>query len=257
MAHSTRGNYKLFIMLLSLLALGGCATTQGPGGDTNDPLEPGNRFFYGVNETLDGAFVKPLAEFYVYATPEPVRESVNNLFGNLGYINVILNSFLQGKADDGWSDTARFLVNSTLGIGGLFDVATDMGLPSRQEDFGQTLAVWGSGEGAYMYLPIWGPTTVRDAPGIAVSTVTNPLFYLTGAALYPVTALGIINTRANVLEATRLRDEAALDAYVFTREAYLQRRNYLIFDGNPPADGYDDIFNFDSGEGNGDMLRVQ
>lgn len=207
-----------------------------------DPLEPANRVFYSVNETLDGLFVKPMAEIYAMAIPAPMRESVGNFFSNLGYINVILNSFLQGKSDEGWSDTSRFLINSTLGIGGLFDVAENMGFERRQEDFGQTLAVWGSERGPYLYLPIVGPNSARDAPDIVSSVVTNPLFYVSSTILYPVTALGVINRRAELLDATRMRDESAVDPYIFTREAYLQRRNYLIHDGNPPASGYDDLF---------------
>lgn len=260
MSPSQRRKYFWISALLSCLLTSGCATTQGTsaeaGAENVDPIEPANRVFYSVNETLDGLFVKPMAEIYTMATPIPVRDSVANFFSNLGYINVILNSFLQGKTEQGWSDTTRFLINSTVGVGGLFDVATDMGYPHHQEDLGQTLAVWGANRGAYLYLPIVGPNSVRNAPDIASSLLTNPLFYVTGAVLYPVTALGVINKRAQVMEATRMRDEAAIDPYVFTREAYLQRRNYLIHDGNPPAEGYEDIFNFENEEEPGDMLRV-
>lgn len=259
-SHSRK--YTRIVTLLLCLIVSGCATTQG--GDTQDkvehdvdPIEPANRVFYQINEVLDEMLVKPVAGTYAYVTPDPVRESISNFFGNLGYINVILNSFLQGKAEQGWSDTSRFLINSTIGIGGLFDVADDMGFPRHEEDLGQTLAVWGSDQGAYLYLPVVGPNTVRDAPDIASSTLTNPLFYVTGAILYPVTALGVISKRADLLEATNMRDEAAIDPYLFTREAYLQRRNYLIYDGNPPPEGYDDIFDLDNGGESGDMLRVE
>lgn len=254
------GCARTLLLGVILVIVSGCATTQGPNGDGYDPvdpIEPANRVIYSVNETLDGLFVKPMAEIYVMATPGIVRDKVTNFFNNLGYINVILNSFLQGKTEQGLSDISRFLVNSTFGIGGLFDVATTMGIPRSQEDFGLTLARWGSGQGAYLYLPVRGPNTVRDAPDIATSMLTNPLFYVTSAVLYPVTALGVINTRANLLEATRIRDEAALDPYVFTREAYLQRRNYLIYEGEPPPVGYEDIFDFDNDfDGNGPMLRI-
>lgn len=258
--------YFWIIGLLCCLIVSGCATTQDANGGNStennaeqnvDPIEPANRVFYSVNETLDGLLVKPMAEIYTMAAPVPVRNSVSNFFSNLAYINVILNSFLQGKTDQGWSDMTRFLLNSTVGVGGLFDVATDMGYPHHQEDLGQTLAVWGADRGAYLYLPIVGPNSTRDAPDIASSLLTNPLFYVTGAILYPVTALGVINKRAQVLEATRLRDEAAVDPYIFTREAYLQRRNYLIHDGNPPVEGYDDIFDFEEEGESGDMLRVR
>lgn len=257
MTTATLHGHRAFLIISFVVALTGCATSQNnnaPAAEAQtvteediDPIEPANRVFYDVNETLDSFLVKPVAEVYAMATPAPVRESVGNFFANLTYINVILNSFLQAKFDQGWSDTSRFLINSTLGVGGLFDVASDMGFARHEEDLGQTLAVWGSGQGAYLYLPVLGPNTVRDTPDIASSLLTNPLFYVSGTVLYPVTALGIISKRAELLDATRMRDEAAMDPYIFTREAYLQRRNYLIYDGNPPLEGYDDIFDVDTG----------
>lgn len=254
------GHARALLLGACLVTTGGCATTQGAnadGYDEVDPIEPANRVIYSINETLDGLFVKPMAELYVLTTPEIIRDRVTNFFDNLGYLNVILNSFLQGKVEQGFSDTSRFVVNSTLGVGGLFDVATGMGMPRHHADFGMTLASWGAGQGAYLYLPVRGPNTVRNAPDIATSTLTNPLFYVTSLVLYPVTAVGVISTRANLLEATRIRDEAALDPYVFTREAYLQRRNYLIHEGDPPVVGYDDIFDFDDDYEDGDdVLRI-
>jgi phospholipid-binding lipoprotein MlaA len=238
--------YRLFLSALMalLLAAGGCATspTRSTTGVDPDPLEPANRAFFVFNETLDKYLIKPIAETYVDVTPRGARTAVTNFFDNLRYLNVILNSFLQGKFSQGASDVGRFVVNSTLGLGGLFDVATGYGLPRHDEDLGQTLAVWGAGQGAYLYLPVRGPNAVRDVPDLASSYFLNPLTYLTGAVLFPVTALGIINTRANLLDETRIRDEAAVDSYSFTREAYIQRREYLIFDGNPPSEGYEDIF---------------
>lgn len=267
MSTASYRRYLTVIAVIVCIVIGGCATTQNAdaqGADTQkatetdiDPIEPANRVFYTINETLDRWLMKPIAEVYAKATPAPVRESVGNFFANLTYLNVILNTFLQGKTDQGWSDTSRFLINSTVGVGGLFDVATDMGFPAHAEDLGQTLAVWGSKQGAYLYLPVLGPNTVRDTPDIASSLLTNPLFYVTSTVLYPVTALGIINRRAELLDATRMRDEAAMDPYIFTREAYLQRRNYLIYDGNPPLEGYDDIFDLDNGDQSDDHPRVQ
>jgi phospholipid-binding lipoprotein MlaA len=238
-------------LLISALLLAGCASTPKEGdaqAGNPDPIEPVNRGFYAFNEGLDRALIKPLATGYSKITPAPVRTVVTNFFDNLSYLNVILNSFLQGKVGDGMSDLGRFIVNSTLGIGGLFDVATDMGLERHNEDLGQTLAVWGFGEGAYVYLPVRGPNTVRDLPNQASSLLLNPLTYISGTVLAPITALGIINARANLLDETNIRDEAALDGYSFTREAYLQRRQYLIYDGNPPTEGYDDIFDEEAGE---------
>ncbi|MBI1732749.1 MAG: VacJ family lipoprotein [Gammaproteobacteria bacterium] len=231
------------LMLVGALAiLGGCATGPQAKGLTSDPLEPANRAFYGLNEGLDRGLVKPIAEVYEKITPAPARTAVTNFFDNLLYLNVILNSFLQGKVDQGFSDAGRFLVNSTLGIGGLFDVAKGMGMPMHNEDFGQTLATWGLREGPYVYLPIKGPNSGRDLPDLVMSTLLNPLTYLSGGILAPIQALRIINLRANLLDETRIRDEAAVDPYSFTREAYLQRREFLIYDGAPPTTGYEDIF---------------
>lgn len=234
----------LFLIVAGLL-LSGCATLPAntESGVTNsDPLESVNRTFYGFNETLDDYLMRPVAEFYVFVTPEPLRASVGNFYSNLGYINVLINSFLQGKTDQGWSDTMRFVINSTLGIGGLFDVASDMGFVEHEEDFGQTLAVWGSGQGAYQYLPLFGPSTARATPDIVTSVFLHPLFYVATAIAYPLAALGLVNYRAELLEASRIRDSAAVDPYLFTREAYLQRREFLIYDGQPPTGSYDDLF---------------
>jgi phospholipid-binding lipoprotein MlaA len=243
-APNLRYRFAAVMLFVAVALAGGCATSQPRSADAveADPLEPANRVFYDFNEMLDRYFMRPVAETYVDITPRPVRTAVTNFFSNLTYLNVIVNDFLQGKFYQGVNDTARFVINSTLGLGGLFDVATDAGLPAHQEDFGQTLAVWGAGQGAYLYLPVRGPNSVRDAPDMVTSYFLNPLSYVTGAVLWPVTALNVVNMRANLLDETRIRDEAAVDAYSFTREAYIQRRQYLIFDGNPPTEGYDDIF---------------
>ena len=246
----------LTLLLLGVIALTtGCATTRIEG--EVDPIEPANRVFFNINETLDKHLLKPVAETYANITPRPVRTSITNFFDNLTYLNVVLNAFLQGKLDQGLSDTTRFLFNSTFGIAGLFDVATPMGLPEHEEDFGQTMAVWGVGEGAYLYLPLNGPNTISNTPDFVTSTLLNPLFYITSTILYPVSALNAINKRANLLEATNIRDEAAIDTYTFTREAYLQQRNYLNHDGNPPVTGYDDIFNDDGTDDESGVLMIK
>ena len=234
-------------LLVVISCMYGCATT---GTTTPDPFESANRSFYKIDDSLDRAILKPVAEKYADITPRPIRTGVTNFFDNLYYLNVILNTFLQGKMKQGASDTARFVFNSSLGIGGLFDVATEMGFPRHEEDLGQTLAVWGFSSGAYLYLPlIKGPSTVRDTPDLATSTLLNPLTYVSSIVLWPVTALNVINKRANLLDDTTIRDEAAVDPYSFTREAYIQRREYLIHDGNLPTEGYEDIFeDEDSGD---------
>ncbi|MCK5499322.1 MAG: VacJ family lipoprotein [Gammaproteobacteria bacterium] len=232
------------IFALLLVSLGsGCASTQTKGAETNnDTLEPVNRASFGLNETLAKYIIKPIAEPYAKYTPEIYRSGITNFFDNLSYLNVVLHSFLQGKFGQGFSGITRFVVNSTLGIGGLNDIATPMGLEKHDEDLGQTLAVWGVGQGSYLVVPLNGPNTVRNAPDMVTSTLLNPFFYISSAILFPVSALNLINKRANLLEATNIRDEAAIEPYTFTREAYLQQRNNLIYDGNPPLEGYDDIF---------------
>ena len=231
------------LMAVAVICLAaGCAGPQTRSDADTDPLEPANRVFFDINEGLDRALIKPVAETYDKYTPKPAKTAISNFFANLTYLNVILNSFLQGKIGQGFSDAGRFVVNSTLGIGGLADVATGMGMPAHNEDFGQTLAVWGVTGGPYVYLPIKGPNATRDLPDIVTSMLLNPLTYVSGGILIPITALRVINLRANLLDETRIRDEAAVDSYSFTREAYLQRREYLIFDGEPPSEGYEDIF---------------
>jgi phospholipid-binding lipoprotein MlaA len=169
---------------------------------------------------------------------------------------VIFNDLLQGKFKQGVSDIGRVTVNTTLGIGGLLDLATPMGMSKHDEDLGQTFGTWGAGEGRYAVLPFAGPSSVRDAPDLLTSTLLNPLTYIGGFVLLPVGALGVINTRANLLDATRIRDEAALDPYTFVREAYRQRRTSLIYDGDPPPEQFEE-FDDDTDDAQGeDKLKV-
>jgi phospholipid-binding lipoprotein MlaA len=219
----------------ALLALTtGCATMSTVG-ETSDPLESVNRPVFRFNDALDKAILQPVAEGYVRVTPQPVRTAVSNFFDNVGYLNVVLNDLLQGKVEQGFGDIGRFLLNSTIGVLGLFDVATELGLTRHEEDFGQTLGVWGAGEGAYLILPVLGPSSVRDAPGLAVSAVTNLIFYVgEWAVAVPLGILGAIDARARVAGAFEFIDQAALERYSFIREAYRQRRNFLIHDGSPP-----------------------
>ncbi len=219
--------------------LAGCATT---GGDPGDPLEPMNRTFNEVNDVLDDNILKPLADAYVSVTPQGLRDSVTNFFDNVSYPNVILNDFLQGKILQGFEDSMRLVVNTTLGIGGLFDVATPAGLRAHDEDFGQTLGYWGVGELAYLELPLLGPNSVRDVTDIPVSSQVSLLNFVNDYLIsWPLTALNVVNSRANLSSAIALRDRSALDPYVFTREAYRQRRTFLIYDGEPPEDAFDKL----------------
>jgi phospholipid-binding lipoprotein MlaA len=242
-----------FLALAFAGFLTGCATTNGGNGN-NDPAEPGNRIVYDINENLDKYFIKPVAEKYVEYTPKFMRTGITNFYDNLTYPNVMLNSFLQGKIRQGFVDLGRLTINTVCGVGGFFDLATKWGVPRHYEDFGQTLGVWGMGEVVYLVLPLKGPNSVRDAPDLATSTLINPFFYIVSPITIPVGILGALNERAKHLETTRLRDEAALDPYTFTREAYRQKRTNDIYDGNPPGQGLDE---FIEGEEENGVLIVE
>ncbi len=229
-----------------VLMFSGCV---GPwqGATPGDPFEKWNRSFHSFNHKLDTVLLEPVAVTYAKTVPRPIQKGVTNFFNNLGELNVILNDLLQGKLNDGLGDFGRFAVNSTIGLGGILDVATPMGLPRHEEDFGQTLAVWGFGEGAYLALPILGPSTLRDEPGRLVSSATNILFYINNrTVLFPLGILGTISKRADLIDAIKEVDDSAVDRYVFVREAYLGNRNFHIYDGNPPLeDLFEEEFDFD------------
>ena len=229
-------NRALPVLALLLAAmLPACATVQ----NNHDPIEPANRVTDKVNDNIDRVTLKPAAQGYTAVVPKPMRTAVSNFYDNATYANTILNDFLQGKGQQGMMDIIRFLINSSLGIGGLVDVASSMGFDQHEEDFGQTLAVWGFSQGAYIIYPLLGPNSVRHTPDFLTATGTDPLFWasfvLAPYITIPVTALKYIDKRARLLEASDMRDELALDPYVFTREAYRQNRLYRIHDGNPPA----------------------
>ncbi len=228
----------MLAMVLAATGLGAHAAEEPVG----DPLEPVNRVTHRANLVLDKAVLGPVARAYVRVTPAFVRTGISNFLDNLTYPNVILNDFLQGKVDQGLQDSMRFVVNTTFGLAGFIDVASGMGLERHDEDLGQTLAVWGVKELAYLELPGLGPNSVRDATNYPLEWQTSliALADVTGLAI-PVAILGAINARANASEAIALRDRAALDTYVFTREAYRRRRDHLIRDGEMPEDD-DDLF---------------
>jgi phospholipid-binding lipoprotein MlaA len=242
MHHDNRSRFAGVLLALGITGLtAGCATLTTPDRENHDPLEGGNRVVYTINDYLDKYVLEPVAKRYVQYTPSPVRTAVTHFFDNVMYLNVVFNDLLQGKIKQGLADLGRFTLNSTLGIGGLFDPATAWGVPKHEEDLGQTLGVWGMGEGAYLYLPLSGPNSLRDAPNLVTSTLLNPLFYISSPVMIPVGLLGGINTRANHLDATRMRDEAALDPYTFTREAYREKRLSLMYDGELPTEHYGEL----------------
>jgi phospholipid-binding lipoprotein MlaA len=219
-----------------LLGHGGCATVSGPA-DPRDPWEGFNRGMYTFNNKLDNALLKPVAKGYRAITPNPVETGVTNFFANLGDIRILLNNLLQFKPLAALSDTCRLAINSTLGIGGLFDVATPLGLQKHDEDFGQTLGRWGIGSGPYLVLPFFGPSSPRDSFGQIVDYTAGPIHEVEDdSARYGLYALKAVNKRAQLLVVTDIIDEAALDPYIYTRDAWLQRRRSLVHDGDPPRD---------------------
>ena len=225
---------------LGLAGVAAHAQDSEPG----DPLERANRVSHRFGLFLDKALLGPLARAYVRVTPRAVRNGVTNFIDNLTYPNVVLNDFLQGKVEQGFQDSLRFVVNTTFGLVGFIDVASGMGLERHEEDFGQTLAVWGVKEIAYLDLPVVGPSSVRDVTNVPVAWQTSLIVLADASGLaVPVAVLGLMNTRANASAMIEFRDRVALDSYVFSREAYRRRRNHLITDGEVPEQE-DDFYSF-------------
>ncbi len=226
---------RMVVVFLCAQAYGlsGCSTTASQDLSLSevDPYEDINRKVYAFNMTVDEYVAEPVANAYKAVTPNVMQAGVNNFFGNLKTINTVINDVLQGKFQQSVEDSGRFLVNSTMGLGGLLDVATDMGLEHHEEDFDQTFAVWGVPQGSYLMLPFLGPSTTRGIPGSVLDTAANPATYV-GMPVQALQVLEVVNARANADGALKFIDEAALDPYVFTRESYLQWRNNLINDGN-------------------------
>ncbi|ACD17958.1 MlaA family lipoprotein [Paraburkholderia phytofirmans] len=231
--------------------LAGCTTVQTP--TPGDPLEGLNRTIFTVNDKLDQYALKPVAKGYVFITPQPVRDSVTNFFSNIGDVYIAANNLLQLKITDGVEDIMRIVINTVFGVGGLFDVATLAKLPKHDNDLGLTLGHYGVPAGPYLVLPLFGPSTVRDAVGSIGNYYVNPLSYIHPDGLsWALYGLNIVNTRANLLNAGDVLEGAALDKYSFVRSAYLQRRQYLLSDGKQsqalpnygdeaPLPKYDDV----------------
>ncbi len=219
---------------LGTLLLSGCASTPGMGSNPRDPFERYNRGMFEFNDALDRNIVKPVATGYVDHVPEIVRTGIGNFLGNLGDVWTAVNNFLQFKPAMGAQDTARIIFNSTFGLAGLVAVATPMGLPKHEEDFGQTLAVWGVKPGPYLVLPFFGPSTVRDGLAKPVDLYADPVNQFDSESFrYTTRTVRVIDTRAELLGASTLLEDAALDRYQFLRDAYLQRRQWRIRDGEP------------------------
>lgn len=238
-ATSTKSAFSsvyLLLLVLLLALLGGCASVPGPP-DERDPFESYNRAMFTFNDSVDKAVVRPVAQAYKDYMPNIVQTGISNFFDNIGDLTVMVNNLLQFKIENAVSDFGRILWNSTVGIFGLIDVASHMGLQKHDEDFGQTLAVWGVPDGPYIVLPLLGPSNGRDTVGLVGDIYVDPLFAIDENTIYwGAIVLRFIDTRADLLSASRVLEQAAIDPYIFMRDAYLQHRRNLVYDGNPPLD---------------------
>lgn len=229
-----RSSLRLAAVVLLFALLGGCATTTT---NPRDPLEPFNRGVYQFNETLDKYVLKPVAQGYQFVLPQPIRTSVGNFFSNINDVTVMINNILQGKFLHALDDFGRVAINTSIGLLGFLDIASEAGLPKHEEDFGQTLGLWGLGEGPFIMLPFFGPSTGRDAVGRVGDYFTDILTYVDPTrARNQLWGTRVVDTRAQLLDASKVLEAAALDPYEFLRDAYLQRRRNLIYDGRPPVD---------------------
>lgn len=240
---------RQLIAIVALLAMSGCTTA--PGGDRiaqKDPLEGYNRFMYGVNRGVDHAIIRPVAKGYVAAVPESGRRGLTNVLNNVDEPKSFVNAVLQGKPRAALRTLARFIINTTLGVGGLADHASWMGIRRQDEDFGQTFAVWGIGSGPYLVLPLLGPSTLRDTAGRVVEFVGGDpyRFALDRANLrwyysYGITGVEILDLRAQVLGPLDALTRGSADEYATVRSAYLQSRRNEIYDGTPPDEDFEDV----------------
>jgi phospholipid-binding lipoprotein MlaA len=238
---------RLLLPAVACSLLAACATSGNvaPPDDRDpaDPWEPMNRNIDAFNKTVDDVTLKPVARVYKKVLPSIARRGVSNFYDNLSTPLTALNNFLQGKGRAGASDIGRFLMNSSVGLLGILDVGTEFGLEQHDEDFGQTLAVWGVGDGPYLVIPFLGPSTLRDAFALPLDLLGDPLYHYRNTSVRDkLVVLEVVDLRARLLNAERLLADSS-DRYVTIRESYLQNRNYEVYDGNPPVDDsfYDDF----------------
>lgn len=226
-------------MLISAITLlSGCATHQAS--LENDAFEGYNRAMYSFNKGVDNVVLKPAAQAYDTVVPVGIDMAISNFFSNLNDITVVINDLLQFKFEQASKDFGRLALNTTVGFGGILDVATEAGYEKNNEDFGQTLGAWGVEPGSYVVLPFFGPRTVRDSFGLVGDIFTDPVTYVEGPdARNPILATRIINAREDLLRAEKVLDEAAIDEYNYIRSAYLQQRQSLVYDGTPPEEEFD------------------
>jgi phospholipid-binding lipoprotein MlaA len=227
------------LILFSTLLLSACATNVPISDPENDPWERYNRSVHKFNKTFDKALYRPLASGYNKITPEPIQEVLGNFLNNLAYPNTIINLFLQGQFRNGLIGTGRFLVNSTVGIFGIFDVASSAEIPLDDEDFGQTLAVWGWDNSRYFVLPIFGPSTIRDGFGRIGNTYMDPVSYLANEEnIWAPWIIDKLHVRVRLMNQEETI-ESSYDPYIFIRDAWLQNRDFKIYNGDPPALDYE------------------
>lgn len=230
----------LFGMIAGAILISGCASVADKYQDPRDPWQRYNRSMFRFNAQVDRWLLKPLATGYQAISPAVVDRSITNVFANMADVPSAINNLLQFKLARASTDLGRVAVNTTVGVVGIFDVATNLGVPSYKEDLGQTFGVWGVGTGPYLVLPVLGPSTVRDGLGFAIGTQLHPLTYFESDWHWGGVALQTVDRRADLLSADAVFDSAALDRYSFLRDAYLQRRQSLVYDGTPPEEADED-----------------
>jgi phospholipid-binding lipoprotein MlaA len=233
---------SIFITILLVFLLTSCSTT---GSSKNDPLEPMNRAIFGFNEIVDDNIFEPVAKTYKYITPDPIETGVSNFFSNVGEVSTIANDVFQFKFKQAGYDFLRFSINTTVGIFGIFDVASSVGLEKNKEDFGQTLGYWGVPQGPYLVLPFFGSSSFRDAPGLYADRQISPVQQLHNKEELALDTLSVIDIRARLLRATKILDTAAKDKYIFIRESYLQKRESMVNDGESEEDFEIDVIGVD------------
>lgn len=226
---------RTMLLLVGILLSGQVLADSSASEETQDPWEGFNRKVFVFNDTLDTYALKPVAKGYRAITPDPVEDGVSRMFSNVGEIVNVVNDLLQGKFRQAGNDTGRFLVNTTIGLVGFFDVADDLGMPKNEgEDFGQTLGVWGVGEGPYLVLPLLGPSTLRDGPAKFVDFLVDPISEIDHVPTRnQILGVDVVSGRADLLKAEEL---ISGDKYSFIRDVYLQRREYLLNDGQVEDD---------------------
>jgi len=220
------------LAVIATAVLAGCAAAPS----RDDPFEPMNRAMFEVHEVVDKTVMKPLIDVYTAVVPKLVRTGVSNFFNNIDDLFSGVNALLQGKPDKAGNDFGRVMLN-TFVMGGIFDLASDIGIERGGEDFGQTFGVWGFPQGPYLFVPVFGPTTIRDGTGVIVRIAVGPVGYIPDVPARNILyGIGAVDIRAQAADAIGIAETAALDKYRFIRNAYLQRRQYLVYDGKPPPD---------------------